>query len=611
MKKKLLSLILMLCICFSFLTGCSLTYTDNSYKDSDIVMTVGQTDITRKDLVEQYNNFYSQYYQYFMYYDSNTMMDLFYNAVVSRAIVLEKANELKNQDVIRFYTEDYEEIWNKIYDFINSQLDTKEKALILQSGVKEENLPKRLQDEEEAEKTYVYEEYKLELLEKPDFTAEKDEELNFDDQYKYLKETAIYTYNAEKDEEKDRDTQNILEAEKPIRLVAFNQYIEALSIAAKASGKAHDLDSVLKEEVKRLYKTYYESELYSKYQEYTEGKILDDGLLDDESIVSKFIELTNKDTQNNANEENYIDVLTSGKNESLILYHNNCEYTYFTVQHILIKYESETLEDLKQHVGYLSTVNSIYRNEYNEYREMLVNNLGGKLAMETSYRDSEGKLVTETVGTGDDEKQVLSKVTVQDILDEFDTEVGKIASPTERDIAMIFNKLSWKYSDDTGSLTTNLSNKIGFTISEEIDNHGSYVVDFANGARDLFEEYKNGNVEVGQVLTDYGLHLMLVTGAYDIADGEEGSTLVDIINGNNYRDIDDIVTDLKANYVSNMSEQRLYDYIYDILKDELVGTNGTYFSKHRNKLQAQYEEEGKIKDENKLSYEELSSAIGV
>ena len=61
MKKKLFSIILCLCICFSFLTGCSLSFTDNSYKNDDVVMTVGESEITYEELVNQYNNFYSQY----------------------------------------------------------------------------------------------------------------------------------------------------------------------------------------------------------------------------------------------------------------------------------------------------------------------------------------------------------------------------------------------------------------------------------------------------------------------------------------------------------------------------------------------------------------------
>lgn len=598
-------------MCFSFLTGCSLSFTDNSYKNDDVVMTVGQSNITYEELVNQYNNFYSQYYQYFMYYDNDTMMNMFYDAVVSRAIVLEKANELLSNGTIKFYTEDYEDIWNNIYDFINGQIDTKEKALLLQSGVKEEDLPSRLADEESKETAYVYKEYVSESVVKPDYSKDADQELNFNDKYAYLKNTAIYTYNAEKDEDKDRDTQNITENERPTRTVAFNQFIESLSIAAKASSKAYDLDSVLKAEAERLYKTYYESALYTKYQEFVEGEIVDKDLLGSDAVVSKFIELTNKDTQNNANEENYIEVVTKTDNESLILYHNGGETTYFTVQHILIKYDYEILEELKQHVGYLSTVDSIYRNEYIAYRNELVEENGGVLNMETSFRDEEGYLVKHEVVENDETKKVLTMVTVQDIINEYNSEVQKVidekGSADNRDKAMIFNKLSWKYSDDTGSLSDKLSNKIGFTIADEVDDHGSFVVDFTNGARDLFKQYKQSNeAQVGQVLTDYGMHLMMVTGKY------EAGELVEVVNstGDGYRDFDEIADELKNAFVSNMTEQTLYEYVYDIIKGSLVGEEGKYFTNHKNALIKTYNDSNKINDDNKLSYDELSKAIG-
>ena len=612
MKKKILSLILCLCMCFSLFTGCSLYYTDESYKDDDIVMTVGNTNITREELVSQYNNFYSQYYQYFMYYDNDTMKQLFYSAVESRAVVLEKANELLSDNTIKFYTEDWEDIWNDIYDFINAQLDAKEKAILLQSGVKEKELPKRLQDVDNSKKSYVYKPYEQDTLVKPDYTAEADAELSFNDKYAELKNTAIYTYNAEKDAEKDRDTQNIPDSEKATRTVAFNQYIESLSIAAKAAGKAYDLDSVLKAEVERLYKTYKESALYSKYQEYIEGGIIDEGKLDETAVVTKFIELSNKDTQNNANEESYIDLVTNSSNENLILYHNGGKNTYFTVQHILIKFDDATSEELKQHIGYLSTSDSIYRNEYNQYREYLINELGGKEAMTTSYRDEEGYLVTETVGEGEDAKEVLVKKTVADILKEYQDLVDECAkdgtAATEREKAMIFNKLSWKYSDDTGSLNEKLSAKLGFTIADEVDNHGSYVIDFTNGARELFSDYKNGNVRIGQYLTDYGLHLMLVTGKY--TDG----TLVEVVNPDNdneYKDFSVIAEAMRNTYISNMTEQSVYDYIYDSMKTKLVGSSGTYFSTKRNNWVSEYEKDNKINYVYEMSIEELNKAIGV
>ena len=168
MKKKIYSLLVMICMCFCFLTGCSLTYTDLSYKNDDVIMTVGNTEITYEEITNQFSGFYSTYGDYFQWYDANEMMDMFYNSVISNALILEKANELLNDGqtpttgTIRFYTEDYEDIWNEIYDEINSELDVKEKAVLLNQGVKEDELPERFKEEEKGETAYIYPEYNFE-----------------------------------------------------------------------------------------------------------------------------------------------------------------------------------------------------------------------------------------------------------------------------------------------------------------------------------------------------------------------------------------------------------------------------------------------------------------
>ena len=614
MKQKLLSILLCICICLSFLTGCSLVTTDDSYKDSEVVMTVGTTDITREELVDQYYSFYNQYYQYFMYYDNETMMDLFYTSVVSRAIILEQANAWLSDGTLKFVDDEYEEIWYDVYDFINRNIDSREKALLLQSGVEEDELPERLAGEDEDQTAYKYEAYEFEEVEKIDYTTKTSAtELDFTTKYNELKNTAIYTYNAEKDDEKPRQDTAIPDDEKITRTAAWNGYVQSLIISAKAEGKSADKETVLKAEVQRLYKSYYESALYLKYQEYVESTVIDTmdehkNLLDDEAIVKKYIELTNKDNQANSTEQAYIDVVTSTSTESLILYHYQGEFVYFTVQHILVQFDDATVEELKLHEGYTASVDSIYRNEYEQIRAELAGELN---LMQTSYRDENGYIVTETKQENGEDVEVSKKVTVNEIINDYNTQLAQTAGGL-RDKTLLFNKLAWKYSDDTGSLNTKFATKLGMSVSSETDNHGSFVSDFADGARALYENYKNGTAvgdEISKVLSDYGLHLMMLTGVY--APGKIVETTEDDGSGNMvYRDTADIVAELKENYVSNLTEQSLYEYFYDLIKDTLVGNSGTFFTEFRNKLTAEYQDDDKIKYINKLSYDELSTAIG-
>ena len=200
------------------------------------------------------------------------------------------------------------------------------------------------------------------------------------------------------------------------------------------------------------------------------------------------------------------------------------------------------------------------------------------------------------------------KVSVKEIRDLYAAELAERlaelpSSATElektRVKTLLFNEFAWKYSGDTGSLTNEkLSGVLGFTITSETDNHGSFVKDFTNGARKLYEDYlldstANGIGEhIASVVSDYGTHMMMLTGVYEAGAVAEN------------------VEDLKTSYVSNLTEQTLYEYVYDMIKDELVGDNGTYFNDFRTQLVKHYEEEGLIEWVNKMSYEALTKAIG-
>ncbi|MBQ9790416.1 MAG: hypothetical protein IJW24_02355 [Clostridia bacterium] len=612
MKKILLSIILCVCACFSFFfTGCSLVETDNSYKDTEVVMTVGDTEITRKELVDQYYSFYNQYYQYFMYYDQDTMMDLFYSTVENRTLVLGEAKKMLESGELKFIDDEYDEIWYKVFDNVDSQLDTIEKALRLQAGTSEDDLPEWLKDDEDEETAYVYKPYdptenKIEAVSYVGKTSATMPTLA--SKIEELQTSAIYKYVLELDEDKPRDEQEkqITEQDdKVYRDVAFTRYIDSLMIAAKAEGEDSSRSVVLEKEMQRLFDSYYDSALYTKYQEYQENNgVIDDELLSDDKIVAKFVELVSKDTQANSSEDAYVEVITSSSNESLVLYHNNGEYKYFTVQHILVKFEDATLEKLKEHEGYDAKLDNMFREEYEALRQELAGasfeNLWG------TYRDAEtGLTVKEDNGSGE---MVDVKVTASEIL----LKVGAIVTANEGNpnaIAYEFNKLAWQYSADTGSLTEKLSAKLGFTISSEADNHGSYVSDFADGAREL---YDNGAGTIGDystVLSDYGLHIMMLTDVYNY--GAIVDYMKDDGNGKMIlKSTAEIIGALKNKKVSNMTEQTLYDYFYDMIKSELVGDNGTYFTKFRNKLVADYKEDGKISYEYKMTYEELSEAIG-
>ena len=91
------------------------------------------------------------------------------------------------------------------------------------------------------------------------------------------------------------------------------------------------------------------------------------------------------------------------------------------------------------------------------------------------------------------------EIKVETIIDNYFTELNQIegfSSMTEsqkaQQRAMLFQKYRWIYTNETKTLVNDkISEVLGLTISATSDEHGSWVKDFANGARDLYEGYLN------------------------------------------------------------------------------------------------------------------------
>lgn len=612
-KTRFLSFVLCICMCLSIFSGCSLIIKRDNGENDAAALKIGDTVVTRQELINSYYSFYEQNYYYFMYYDEDYIMEVFYDSVIAREIILAEANKMLEDKTLVFTEEDMADIWNDVFDYIYAQIDEKEKAILLLADSDEDNLPERLQDEEsDTETAYKYEPYKFEEVVKIDYSdAESAPEYNINDKIAEF-EDGVYTYNNATDDE-DRNMVPIEESEKANRLKAYNMYLSDLMLSAKANGRDSKRDAVLKAEIERIYESYYENALYTKYQEYINSTIVEEGLLTDSAIVEKYKELLNASIESNTVEDNYISVITSTETENLVLYHYNGKYVYFSVQHVLISFDDETLEILKNTEGYDTAKDKIFRDYYEQVRALYVSE-----DMTTSYRDEDGYIV-KNADTGEDEKISIAEIR-QLYNSEVEARLETLRTSSEyaqmtpeqqseaetRVRTLLFQEFTWKYSGDTGSLTNDaLSGVLGFTISSETDNHGSFVKDFANGARALYEAYLTNadgtgiGETISSVVSDYGVHLMMLTGVY------EAGEVVSVTDKSDA----EIIEDLKSTYISNLTEQTLYEYVYDLVKDSLIGDDGTFFSDFRNELVKKYEDEGLIVYVDKMSYSELNDAI--
>lgn len=622
-KLKLLSLVLCTFMLLSVFTGCSLFVANKDYGKDDVVMTVAGEEITKDELSQLYYSFYSQNSSYFYYYDEDQIADIFYRSVISNKITLQQAKKLRSEGKLAITDEDYEDIWESVFEYFYGQVDSAEKAILKSKGAEDDDLPERLQSSSSSSETaYKLEKYEWEEVKAPE-VGEEGTEPNIDSKIEELTKSFIFKYNTSKDEE-NPVYENISEEEKGVRTQAYEQYIASLILSAKSNNKTTKESVVVKEEVKRVYKSYFESKLQEKYKNYINATSADseNNCYSDEIIAKKYLNLLNASTENNSVEENYVEIISSTSNDTLILYHYNGKYTFFTVQHLLVAYDFDTIKELNKIEGYKTARDETYRVYYEKYREAVIGGNAGILKMETTYRDDDGYIVKDTDG-----KEL--KVTIAEIKTQFETEAktrldalnaeitadvdGKYASMTAKQIelerqrvrTLLFNEYAWKYSDDTGSLTNDkLAGILGYTISSQENNHGTLVKDFANFARDMFKRVESETYDIGEeigfAVTDYGVHIMMVTGTY---------TPEEVVSTTG-KTAQEIVSELKSTYVSNLTNQTLYEYIYDVVKDNTIGDNGTFYSDYLNKMIKDAEDAGSIKYEKKYSYDELNELIG-
>ena len=187
--------------------------------------------------------------------------------------------------------------------------------------------------------------------------------------------------------------------------------------------------------------------------------------------------------------------------------------------------------------------------------------------------------------------------------------------------SLLFVELEWIYSGD--SLGNEISNKIGYIVSNEPDENMNWVVDFAVGARAMIEEMNKPAFEsktaeekalyTQAVITDYGYHIMKIENVYDAASIIDLESITDEFSLNvNSAYIQKVAKLLKQNYVCAGSNQSLYDYFYDEAYNTLVGTSssaGTYFLALEYEWLSKYYDDNKIEIIEKVPYADLFASL--
>ena len=710
---------------------------DKAKINSKVVMRIGNTDITKTDLINAFYTYYQNNSNYFAYYDSETIESSFYTWLTVKTMVDELSMEAlydadNNSTGYIYYTdEDAKTVWKNVEDYFYSQISTNEKALYAAAGVEEEDYPTWLQDEEDEETAKAFEAYKSPVseIELTDRSASAVAKLTNEQVYAKIDalKDNLFKYVVSTDDEGNETKADIAGEFLPKRNQAYANYMQGLITNARANGSSTEVNDVLKAEVLRIYEAYYKSQVSVIFQNYYTQEYLlnyndqgDKATLNDSAVVAAFLDDYYKDMQTNQVGNKYVSTMTSSDGASLVLYHYQGTAYYFSVQHILVKF-SDYIDEQVKDLPYYSTSNTqseqsaSFRNQraalvdgHSEAMLTPVNTDAQKDSIVTFgnyyYYDAEKSNVWDTTNniyygyvklsdytydpatktitydfTNDnyvtssgleithESNEVKLMATKDDILAAYeanyaiwldlatqvfdgtktveelvelddgkyetveyvfeaaknykDNDVTDVKVLKNSVSSYVFVELEWIYSGD--SLGNEVSNKIGYVVSSMSGDSGNWSIDFANGARDVLGDFDEAAYQAlsddekaiytKTVISEFGYHIIKVENIYNtpsIIDMASVTADYDLANNSEY--VAQIIKLLKQKTICSASNETLYNYFYDKVYSNLVGTSnssGTYFLSLEYNWLHQYYADKKIETFERIGYDELLKSI--
>ena len=387
---------------FSF-TGCSTVYTDESKLNQKQVLRIGTKTLTKADIVNSFYTYYQNNSSYFSYYDEATIEESFYSWTIIREIINQQSKEaLYNPEtnttgVIIYTQEEADDVREGAFDYIYSQVTAYEKAIYSLAGVEEKDMPKWLQTADDAaDDAAKFESYEsLKPVVEPKSTTEHVEKLSDEEILDLVDDVKerLFQYVSSEDDEGNKTWTDMADygSDKVIanaRNEAYAQYMSYLVSNAKSNGKNKPAEELFREEFLRVYNAYYDSQITTMYQNYWLEEYMVDTVngdtvsLSDKAIVRAYLENYFSNMESYYVQENYVSVMTSKDGASLVLYNYNGKYFYFTVQHILVKYDDYMTDQISKINGYSASndydaiINDAYiaeRNALTDAYTMLTN----------------------------------------------------------------------------------------------------------------------------------------------------------------------------------------------------------------------------------------------
>lgn len=412
MKKKIFSLVMGIFLLFGGLfafSGCSLVSKDSNKINNNIVMKIGNTNVTKNDLYNAFYTYYQNNSSYFSYYDQDTIEESFYTWFTVKTMVNELSYEALKNGTIYYTNEDAKTVWKYVEEYFYNQISSYEKSIYTLRGVKEDNYPSWLKsessDSSETPKSFEFYSSPIsEVMSKlTDRSADATKKLTKDEVFAKIDDlkSSLYKYDSTNDngEEIKKD---MMDDPYKVRNEAYSNYIMALISNAKASGNDIDKNEAFKQEVWRIYEAYYDSQISVIFQNYyVQEQLLDYNgqgdkvTLSDGAVVASFLGKYYTDMQKNQVQKDYVSTMESSDGASLVLYHYNGKHYYFSVQHILVKFNDALIKKLSKIDGYnVTKANHLIAESYKRARNELASSNIESILTEINKDNEKSSILT-------------------------------------------------------------------------------------------------------------------------------------------------------------------------------------------------------------------------
>lgn len=525
MKKLSAILLCFLMIFTCSLAGCATFSIDKVKYYNEVLAKVGDTHITRYDLLSAYNSYGNSYFVNQQGQSEDEALKSTLDLLIDRESLYQYGVENNGRYKPTAYQ--VNEIVKELYDSLNSQMED-----YLSTGKQILNIEEDETAEEEKtedEKTYLYSDYvykkRAELVnDKIVYIVEAEEEIT----HKYVAEqylndhtkegiieeikTNYFGENGELDKYiKENSTEKFAELKTQCIRLMTTDLMEYEHYLRDTNGKQYSKNT--EDLLSRYIERTFTSQIKEQYLTNIRNYFLENEELDVELLLNeyKYLARVSHDLYDEADEaEDYKtamkDISTNGDS---VLYHPETDSKFGYFIHTLISFS----EDQKTKIKALE----------NEGNKETAENKKNEIIAETKIqaRNSETGLIDEDA----------EYVSLSDVIAEYNTITGTYEQKLAKFIQFMF-----KYTGDTATLTAGMPYVIGYnpntytgTLNSDDKLDGTYsamVTEFTKEAIDLMKTNNNGQMStislgnVGEMcITEYGIHLLFYVGnvnSYDV-----------------------------------------------------------------------------------------------